>query len=229
MFLGWEGAIVHPLWLSAKTVSASALSLLVLGVPLAFLLAKRSWPLRWLVDALVTLPLIFPPIAVGFFLLLLLGRNGWIGSYLALVDIKIIFEFPALVIAGVVAGLPLMVKPLQSAIEEFPKSIVEASYVSGRSRLDTFLRVVLPGVKKALFASLLIASARALGEVGITLMLGGNIIGKTDTISLAIYNAVFDGDHDLALKLSMILVCISFLFFGLLQFLQKRQIKKGSV
>lgn len=228
MFSGWE-AIAHPLWLSVKTVSVSALCLMVLGIPLAFVLSKRQWRMRWFVDVLVTLPLIFPPIAVGFFLLLLLGRNGWLGSYLAMIDIRIIFEFTGLVIAGTIAGLPLMVKPLQSAIESFPKSIVEASYVSGHGRIGTFVKIILPGVKGALFVALLIASARALGEVGITLMLGGNIIGKTDTISLAIYNAVFDGEHDLALKLSMILVGISFLFFGIMQILQNRQEKKGSV
>lgn len=228
MFSGWE-AIGHPLWLSAKTVGASALCLLVLGLPLAFVLSKRHWRMRWFVDALVTLPLIFPPIAVGFFLLLLLGRNGWLGSYLAMIDIRIIFEFSGLVIAGTIAGLPPMVKPLQSAIEAFPQSIVEASYVSGHGWLSTFIKIILPGVKGALFAALLISSARALGEVGITLMLGGNIIGKTDTISLAIYNAVFDGEHDLALKLSMVLIGVSFLFFGILQILQKSQDNKGIV
>lgn len=225
----WWGLVASPLWLSVKTVTASAICLLLLGVPLAYALARRRWRLRWVVDVLVTLPLIFPPIAIGFFLLLLLGRNGWIGGYLAQIDIRIIFEFSGLVIAGTVAGLPLMVKPLQSAIETFPSSIIEASYISGHGRLVTFLRVILPGVKHALFAALLISTARALGEVGITLMLGGNIIGKTDTISLAIYNAVFDGDHDLALLLSLILVVISILFFVILNFMQKRHKVKGVV
>lgn len=221
--------IASPLWLSIKTVSASAICLLLLGIPLAYVLAKKKWRLRWAVDLLVTLPLIFPPIAIGFFLLLLLGRNGWIGSYLAKINISIIFDFTGLVIAGTVAGLPLMVKPLQSAIETFPSSIVEASYISGHGRLKTFFRVILPGVKHALYAALLISTARALGEVGITLMLGGNIIGKTDTISLAIYNAVFDGDHDLALLLSLILIIVSFLFFAILNFMQNRHNHKNGI
>ncbi|NLC28468.1 MAG: molybdate ABC transporter permease subunit [Campylobacteraceae bacterium] len=225
----WWSSIASPLLLSAKTVSASAICLLIFGVPLAYALARREWRLRWVVDVLVTLPLIFPPIAIGFFLLLLLGRNGWIGSYLAKIDISIIFEFSGLVIAGTIAGLPLIVKPLQAAIETFPSSIIEASYISGHGRFVTFFRVILPGVKHALFAALLISTARALGEVGITLMLGGNIIGKTDTISLAIYNAVFDGDHDLALILSLILVIISLLFFAILNFMQKRYSVKGVV
>ena len=174
----------------------------------------------------MTLPLIFPPIAVGFFLLLLLGKNGMIGSFLAKLNISIIFEFSGLVIAGVVAGLPLMVKPLQAAIEVFPKSIVEASYVSGHGKIGTFMYVILPGVKYSLLIALIVSIARALGEVGITLMLGGNIVGKTDTVSLAIYNAVFDGDHALAMALSMILVVTSLLFFAFLNFLQNREKRK---
>ncbi|MBN2826085.1 MAG: ABC transporter permease subunit [Campylobacterales bacterium] len=213
--------ILPPLLLSLQTVGVSAILFLSIGVPLAYLLSSPKLRLRWLLDALVTLPLIFPPIAVGFFLLLLLGKNGWIGSFFAHFNIAFVFSFYGLVVAGFISGLPLMVKPLQSAIELFPKNVKEASYISGKSGVATLIYVVLPTIKKSLFAALLIACARALGEVGITLMLGGNIIGKTDTISLAIYNAVFDGDHQLALVLSSILMAISLLFFIILHILQK--------
>ncbi|MFV0481676.1 MAG: molybdate ABC transporter permease subunit, partial [Campylobacteraceae bacterium] len=160
---------------------------------------------------------------IGFFLLLLLGRNSIIGQFLAQFNISFIFTFEGIVLAGFIAGLPLMVKPLQSAIELFPQEIKEASYVSGKSYTYTFLFVVLPIIKKSLMASLLIATARALGEVGVTLILGGNLIGKTDTISLAIYNAVFDGDYNLALILSGILTVTSFVFFISLHFLNKKR------
>lgn len=215
--------ITHPLLLSLETICVTAILFLTLGVPLAFLLAKEKLPFKWLLDTIVTLPLIFPPIAVGFFLLLLLGREGWIGAILYQVDISMIFSFSGIVIAAFVAGLPLMVKPLQSAIENFPKEIKEASYMGGKSEMLTFLFVVLPTIKNSLFVALLIATARALGEVGITLMLGGNIIGKTDTVSLAIYNAVFDGEYDLAMILSGILVCISLVFFISLNILEKKE------
>jgi molybdate transport system permease protein len=215
--------ITHPLLLSFKTICATAILFLTLGVPLAFLLAKEKLPFRWLLDTIVTLPLIFPPIAVGFFLLLFLGREGWFGALLYRFDISVIFSFTGIVIAAFVAGLPLMVKPLQSAIENFPKPIKEASYMGGKSEMITFLFVVLPAVKNSLFVALLIATARALGEVGITLMLGGNIIGKTDTVSLAIYNAVFDGEYDLAMILSGILVVISLVFFISLSILEKKE------
>ena len=116
-----------------------------------------------------------------------------------------------------------MVKPIQASIELFPKDIKEASYISGKSQIKTFFYIVMPNIKNSLIVALLISTARALGEVGITLMLGGNIIGKTDTISLAIYNAVFDGNYNLAMILSGILVIISLLFFVALNFFEKRK------
>lgn len=213
--------IANPIFLSIKTIAVSALLFLLLGVPLAYLLAKENLKFKWLIDTMVTMPLIFPPIAVGFFLLLLLGRDGALGAFLQKFDIHLIFSFSGIVIAAFIAGLPLMVKPLQSSIEQFPKAIKEASYISGKSEVITFLFIVLPTIKNSLWVALLIAVARALGEVGITLMLGGNIIGKTDTISLAIYNAVFDGEYDLAMILSGILVVTSLIFFITLNVLQK--------
>ncbi|WP_228711982.1 molybdate ABC transporter permease subunit [Halarcobacter ebronensis] len=221
-----EGIVIEqlttPLWLSFKAILVTAILFLLIGVPIAYLLSKKTLPFRWLLDTLVTLPLIFPPIAVGFFLLLLLGKHGFIGELLLKLNIEIIFSFTGIIIAAFIAGLPLMVKPLQAGIEQFPKEIKEASYLSGKSSFYTFLFVILPTIKNALIVALLISTARALGEVGITLMLGGNIIGKTDTISLAIYNAVFDGDYDLALMLSGILVFISILFFIALNFFEKK-------
>ncbi|WP_263833757.1 molybdate ABC transporter permease subunit [Sulfurospirillum oryzae] len=215
--------IWHPLVLSLKTLSVVALLLVVIGIPLAYFLSKENLKYKWFMETLVTLPLVFPPIAIGFLLLLLLGKHGWLGSYLNPLGIRFIFDFNGLVLAGFVAALPLMVKPLQSAIELFPKTIKEAAYISGKSGLHTLVFIILPSIKKSVMAALLIASARALGEVGITLMLGGNIVGKTDTISLAIYNAVFDGDYPLALLLCTILIVISLAVFTALHFFQKNE------
>jgi len=215
--------ILEPFLLSLKTISVSAILFIVIGIPTAYLLAKKDLKFKWLLNTIVTLPLIFPPIAVGFFLLLILGRNGFIGSFFYKFDISLIFSFSGIVIAAFIAGLPLMVKPIQASIELFPKDIKEASYISGKSQIKTFFYIVMPNIKNSLIVALLISTARALGEVGITLMLGGNIIGKTDTISLAIYNAVFDGNYNLAMILSGILVIISLLFFVALNFFEKRK------
>ena len=215
--------ILSPFLLSLKTISVSAILFIAIGIPIAYLLAKENQRFKWLLNTIVTLPLIFPPIAIGFFLLLILGRNGFLGSFFYKFDISIIFSFSGIVIAAFVAGLPLMVKPIQASIELFPKEIKEASYISGKGEIKTFLFIVLPNIKNSLIVALLISTARALGEVGITLMLGGNIIGKTDTISLAIYNAVFDGDYNLAMILSAVLVLVSVIFYMALNFFEKRK------
>ncbi|ADG91709.1 molybdate ABC transporter, inner membrane subunit [Arcobacter nitrofigilis DSM 7299] len=215
--------ISKPFILSIKTIGVSAILFMTIGVPISFILSKKNLRFKWILDTIVTMPLIFPPIAVGFFLLLILGRDGVLGALLNHFNITLIFSFSGIVIAAFIAGLPLMVKPLQASIEQFPKNIKEAAYISGKSEINTFLFIVLPNIKNSLYISLLIATARALGEVGITLMLGGNIIGKTDTVSLAIYNAVFDGEYDLAMALSGILVVISIVFFICLNILQKKE------
>lgn len=215
--------ITHPLLLSLKTVGVCSALFLFVGIPAAYHLSKERFRCKWIFDGLVTLPLIFPPVALGFFLLMLLGRDGWLGGWLQILDISVVFEFPGLVIAGFVAGFPLMVKPLQSALEHFPKTIKEASYISGKSELYTLIFVMLPTIKKSLIAALLIASARASGEVGITLVLGGNIIGRTDTMSLALYNAILDGEYSLAWTLSAVLTGFALVLFYVLHLLQKKR------
>lgn len=215
--------IIHPIVLSFKTVGVNVFLFLIFGIPLAYLLSKKDLKLKWLLEVIVTLPLVFPPIAVGFFLLMLLGRDGVIGSFFSSYNISFIFSFSGIVLAGFIAGLPLMVKPLQTAIQQFPNVIKEAAFISGKSQTKTLFFVILPTIKKSLIAALLIASARALGEVGITLILGGNIIGKTDTISLAIFNAVFDGEYEVAMVFSTILVAISLILFISLHFLEKKE------
>ncbi|GAB0149581.1 MULTISPECIES: molybdenum ABC transporter permease [Marichromatium] len=205
------------LLLSLRVVAVTLALLLVAGVGLGYLLSL-SFPLRWLLDALVSLPLVFPPIAIGFFLLMLFGRHGVLGAPLhAQLGWELVFSFPALVLAAFIAGLPLVVKPVQSAIEGSARVLVEASYTLGKGRLETLWRVVIPAVRPSLAAGLTLGAGRAFGEVGITLMLGGNLIGSTETLSLAIYNHVLDGDFTCATRLSLLLGGISLVLFLLLR------------
>ncbi|MBO8086122.1 MAG: ABC transporter permease subunit [Marichromatium sp.] len=205
------------LLLSLRVVAVTLALLLVAGVGLGYLLSL-SFPLRWLLDALVSLPLVFPPIAIGFFLLMLFGHHGVLGAPLhARLGWELVFSFPALVLAAFIAGLPLVVKPVQSAIEGSARVLVEASYTLGKGRLETLWRVVIPAVRPSLAAGLTLGAGRAFGEVGITLMLGGNLIGSTETLSLAIYNHVLDGDFTCATRLSLLLGGISLVLFLLLR------------
>jgi molybdate transport system permease protein len=199
----------QPIVLSAKIASLSLILHLFFGTLLGYLLSRETLPFRGVLDVFVTLPLVFPPIATGFFLLLLFGRDGWLGSWLGALGVEMIFSFWGVLLASFIAGLPLIVKPVQSAIESSAQNLKEAAYTLGKGELETMLFVVFPLIKKSIAAGLILAFGRSLGEVGITLMLGGNIAGRTDTISLAIYNAVFDGDFDTAIFMSVLLGLVS--------------------
>jgi molybdate transport system permease protein len=209
-----DDQFLFPLIFTAKVTAVTTLLQLVLGVWLGRYLSRKSSPLRSAVDLAITLPLVFPPIALGFLLLLILGKGGPVGYFLSqYLDIRIIFTVWGVILASLIAGLPLIVKPVQSAIQETAFSLMEASYTLGKSEWQTFFHVVLPSIKKSIISGLSLAFGRSLGEVGLTLMLGGNIVGKTNTLSLEIYNAAFSGEFDRAIALSMVLGVISAVVF----------------
>ena len=215
--LAW---LFDPLFLSIKVVLCQGLLLAIFGLALAYFLAFSSSKFKAVAEMIVTFPLIFPPIATGFLLLFyLLGKNGIIGKAL---NLEIVFSFKALVIAAFIASLPLFVKPVASALSSLSKSLSEAAYSLGKNKFQTAILVLFPSIAKSVAAAFILALSRGLGEVGITLILGGNIIGKTDTISLAIYNAVYDGRSDQALALSLVLVVLSFFLFFIINLLEKK-------
>ncbi|MBS0468950.1 MAG: ABC transporter permease subunit [Proteobacteria bacterium] len=213
--LGCPGA---PLTLTFGVVAWSMGLLLVLGTALAWLLARRPFAGRALLDALVTLPLVFPPIVLGYGLLLLLGRQGWLTQWLPPgLRPEIVFTQTGLVIAAFVAGLPLMVKPAQAAFAGIPPRLREAAALLGHRPWSVFWRIDVPLARRGVAAGLVLAGGRGLGEVGLSLMLGGNIAGRTETLSLAIYNHVMDGNLARANLLSLLLAGIAALAFFVLR------------
>lgn len=211
------------LWLTARVAAGTLLLHLVAGLALGYALARRGWRGRGLLDIAVTLPLIFPPMATGFLLLMLLGRRSPVGGALhAWFDLDIVFSVWGLLLAAFVAGLPLVVKPVQAGFEGVAGRLAEAARTLGKNELEIFFRILLPNIRPAIVAGLVLGLGRALGEVGITLMLGGNIAGRTVTASLEIYNAVLSGEFERAGALSLILGSVS---VGL--FLILRQQEKG--
>ena len=206
--------------MSAETVSALALSLRVavlatvvnalVGVPLAYLLARRRFTGRALLDLLVTLPLVLPPTVTGYYLIVLLGRRGWLGAPLyAATGWTIAFTWYAAVVTATVMALPLLVRTARAAIESVDRDLEKAAYTLGRSEWRTALEVTLPLARNGILAGLVLAFARALGEFGATLMLAGNIPGKTATVPLAIYTAVQTGEQSTVLVLVAILTALS--------------------
>ncbi len=196
--------------LTLKVSLLSMLLQLLVGIPLGLYISGKRNVFKHVLDIAISLPMVFPPMALGFFLLLIFGKRGFLGkTLLTLFDTKIIFSFWGVFIAVFVVGLPFMVKSVQSARKQLPTSIVEAALTLGKSKFTIVYRVILPNIKQGILTGLLLAFGRSLGEVGISLMLGGNIIGRTETLSLAIYNAVFDGNYELATRLSIFLSIIA--------------------
>jgi len=200
-------------------VLAWALALhLTLGTLLAWLLARRPFAGRALLDALVTLPLVFPPIVLGYGLLLALGREGWLTAWLpAALQPQIVFSQTGLVVAAFVAGLPLMVKPAQAAFAGIAPRLREAAALLGHRPWAVFWRIDVPLARRGVAAGLVLALGRGLGEVGLSLMLGGNIAGRTETLSLAIYNHVLDGNLACANVLSLLLGAVALAAFFILR------------
>ncbi len=203
-------SIVTTLWLSVR-VSLLATGLnAVVGIPLAYLLAKRRFWGHAALDVLVTLPLVLPPTVTGYYLIVLFGRRGWLGGPLyALTGWSIAFTWYAAVVAATVMALPLMVRTARAAIEAVNPDLERAAFVLGRPEWRTALEVTLPLARRGLIAGLVLAFARALGEFGATLMLAGNIPGRTATMPLAIYTAVSTGETAEAQVLVVLLTTLS--------------------
>ena len=198
------------LWLSVRVAVVATAANAALGIPLAYLLARRRFAGRGLLDLLVTLPLVLPPTVTGYYLIVLLGRRGWLGSPLyAATGWTVAFTWYAAVIAATVMALPLLVRTARAAIESVDRDLEKAAYTLGRSEWRTALEVTLPLARNGILAGLVLAFARALGEFGATLMLAGNIPGKTATVPLAIYTAVQTGEQSTVLVLVAILTALS--------------------
>ena len=198
------------LGLSVRVAIVATVVNAVIGIPLAWALARRSFRGRALVDLLVTLPLVLPPTVTGYYLIVLLGRRGWLGAPLyALTGWSIAFTWYAAVVAATVMALPLLVRTARAAIESVDRELEKAAYTLGRPEWRAALEVTLPLARNGIVAGLVLAFARALGEFGATLMLAGNIPGKTATVPLAIYTAVQTGEIADALGLVFMLTLLS--------------------
>ena len=202
------------LWLSLQVATWATLACLVLGTGVGFALARWRFPGRDLVDTLLTLPMVMPPTVLGYYLLVLLGRKGWLGGWLYdTFGIQLIFTLTGAVIAATVVAFPLVFKPARAAFEAVDPQMQDAARVLGISEAGVFWRVTLPLAWRGILAGLLLGFARALGEFGATLMVAGSIPGKTQTLSIAVYEAVQAGQDDVANLLVLItsVVCVAVL------------------
>ena len=199
------------LWLSLKVAGLATLHNIVLGTAAGFALARWRFAGRDVLDTVLTLPMVMPPTVLGYYLLVLLGRNGPIGGWLQnTFGINLIFTWQGAVIAAMVVTFPLVFKPARAAFEGVSPQLEQAARVLGLRERSVFFRVSLPLAWRGILAGVLLAFARALGEFGATLMVAGSLPGKTQTLSIAVYEAVQAGEDALANQLVLLIsmVCI---------------------
>jgi molybdate transport system permease protein len=207
-----------PLWLSIQVASLATLLIVAAGVPLAWLLARTRFPGKGLLTGALVLPLVLPPTVLGYYLLVLLGRRGWLGEWLeADLGIVLVFHWTGAVLASAVAAFPLFFLPARGAIEGVDPRLEEVARLLGRREVSVFFTVTLPLAWRGIAAGAVLAFLRALGDFGATLMVAGNIPGRTQTAALAIFDAVSAGDGARASRLSLCIGAVAILALWVVQ------------
>lgn len=220
-----------PFLLSFKLAGVTTLILFVISLPLAWYLSQTTSRTKPFLEAITALPIVLPPSVLGFYLLVVLSPNSAVGGFFEdILGVKLVFSFTGLVVASCFYSLPFMVQPLQSGFESLNKHMLEASYLAGKSRLQTVLKVALPNIKPSLITALIITFAHTVGEFGVVLMVGGSIPDETKVASVAIYEMVEVMEYGKAHIYSAIMVGISFVvLLSVYLFNHKQKTKIGIV
>ena len=218
-----DNSLLFSLKLSVQVAAVATAFVVIIGLSAAYILARKNFPGKELLDILLTLPLVLPPTVTGYYLIVLFGRNGLLGRHLYdWTGWSIMFTWYAAVLASFVVALPLMVKIARAAIESVDENLIRASYTLGHNEYWTALKVILPLAKKGIIAGTILSFARATGEFGATLMVAGNIPGRTNTMPLAIYSAAASGDRTQATIMVIVFTLICGLFLYAANKLSKR-------
>jgi len=210
------------LWLSVRLAGTTTIVLLAIGVPIAYwiVFSPRRW--KFLVEAIVALPLVLPPTVLGFYVLISIGPMSPVGrAYARIAGHGLPFTFEGLLIASVLYSMPFAVQPFSAEFASVDRRLIEASWSLGVSRFATFRRVVLPLSIRGLVTGIVLSFAHTLGEFGVVLMVGGNLPGVTRTVSISIYDAVQALDYQLASRTSALLLVISFVILAITYSLQR--------
>jgi len=216
--LDWQA-----IWLTMQLASCTTAILFVFGIPLAYWLATTRWRGRFVVEAVVTLPLVLPPTVLGFYLLVALGPHSPAGRlFEQLTGGRLPFSFSGILLGSILGNLPFAVRPFVAAFAAMDRRLVEASLCLGASRLETFWRVTLPLCWPGILAGLILTFAHVVGEFGVVLMLGGNIPGITRTLSISIYDNVQALDYTAAGRTALALVLFSFIVLCLTHALDRK-------
>ncbi len=199
-----------PLWLSLRVAALATVISVSLGLGLAYCLANFKFRGKEALDALTTLPIVLPPTVLGYYLLVMLGRESFLGRvYERLVGAPLVFTWQAAVVAATIHSVPLLVKAARAALESVDSTLENAARTLGAPEWRVFLRVTLPLARRSILAATVFAFARSLGDFGITIMIAGNIPGRTQTMAVAIYDAVQSGNGDLARAMVLVISAVA--------------------
>ena len=213
-----------PLWLSLRVASLATLMACAIGIGLAYLLANRSFRGKEALDAAVTLPLVLPPTVLGYYLLVVIGRKSFLGEvYESIFGGPLVFTWKAAVIAALFHSAPLLIKSARAALESVDRTYEKAARNLGASEWRVFWRVSLPLARRSILAAAALAFARALGDFGVTIMIAGNIPGRTQTVAVAIYDAVEAGEGAVARTLVLVVSATALLILWIANRLAPRQ------
>lgn len=219
-----EAEFLSTMALTFKLASITTVILLVIAIPLASFLVFSKMRFKSIIETIVSMPLVLPPSVLGFYLLLAFSPASAIGSFLTEHGIQLAFSFEGLVIGSVLFSLPFMVHPIQSALAQVPKSIFEASYTLGKSKVQTMIHVILPSIRHGLISGIVLAFAHTVGEFGVILMIGGNIPGETRVASIAIYDEVESLNYAMAHQYALTLFAVTFAILLLVYTLNKKSL-----
>ncbi len=205
----------QPLLLTLKLALVTSSLLLVIGVPLAYWLSGLRFRMKFLLEALVNLPLVLPPTVLGFYFLVIFAPQSPVGRLVHhLTGSSLVFTFSGLVAGSLLINFPYMIQPVQAGFQSLPPSLEEASYTMGKNRAETFFRVLLPNIKPALLSGTVLTFAHTIGEFGIVLMIGGNLPGITKVASITIYEEVELLHYGQAGFYALVLLLTSFLILA---------------
>lgn len=217
---------ISPLIISIKTSLVATLITFILGIVISYKIFWYKGRYESLIDTMLTLPLVLPPTVVGFFILITIGKNGPVGMILKTIDINLIFTWTATVISAVIVSFPIMYRSLKSSFEQIDNNMIFAAKTLGLSEKEIFMKIMLPISYPGIIGAIILSFARAIGEFGATLMIAGNIPGKTQTMPIAIFFAVESGDMNKAMIWVMIIIGISAIVITISNFISKSRDKK---
>ena len=216
---------LSPLWISLKIALAATVVTFVLGLLAAWgvMYLRRA---KYIVDGILSIPLVLPPTVVGFLLLILFGQNSAFGRFLTSIGLNVIFTWQGAVIAAVVVSFPVMYRGVRGAMAQVDEDLIYAARTLGMKEFRILRRVILPSAWPGIAAATVLSFARALGEFGATIMIAGNLPGKTQTMSVAVYTAMQGGNRDLAMKWVLIIVAFSLTILILMNYWTGRGFRK---